>query len=93
MNNEVIKVTAKYSRDGRITIPKEFRISLGLDNVCEFELSIQGHNIVLEPVRDRCFICGKSISPNDYNKVSDLVLCNKCNNELLIHYSNLRRKK
>lgn len=38
-------------RAGRVVIPKELRDRLSLDSDSEFEIGVDGHTIVLTPVR------------------------------------------
>lgn len=81
-----VKVVAKYSPDGRITIPKEFRTALGLDKVGEFEISLVGRSLLVTPVRNRCHICGKSIGEENYTEVNGVKICRDCDKAFKSHY-------
>lgn len=87
MKENKVKVLAKYSPDGRITIPKEIRIALGLETVSEFEITVKDRDIVLEPVRRRCTICGRNLVGIEKHEIAPgIVLCYDCYKVFAKHF-------
>ena len=73
----------KYSSDGRITIPREVRLQLELNEAQDLELHVDENNqIVVTKKLRRCNICG---SEEVFEcKVNNRIvhLCDKCLDEL-----------
>lgn len=65
-----------YTREGRITIPRDVRKLLNLEYGDEFEVStINSNTLELRVIRDRCEICGKQ---DKVVKVADINICRGC---------------
>ena len=58
--NSKYRLTIKYNSDGRITIPRSIRRLLDLKGGQDFDLTIEGNKIILEPTQVICSICGSS---------------------------------
>lgn len=73
----------KYSSDGRITIPREVRLQLELNEAQDLELHVDENNqIIVNKKIKRCNICN---SEEVYEcKVNNRIvyLCDKCLDEL-----------
>ncbi len=58
---------------GRITIPKDFREKIGLEEGAEISLCQSGDKIVISKKETKCVICKSKKLPDVYAKV-----CEKC---------------
>lgn len=63
---------------GRTTIPIKIRKALNLQPEDELDIQLNGYSIVIEPVLNKCRICGSPTS----DKVGKIPLCNTCLREL-----------
>lgn len=59
---------------GRTTIPKVIRDTLSLEPEDELEVKLEGFRIVIEPVLNKCRICGEQTE----HKVRNIPVCKKC---------------
>ncbi len=64
---------------GRIVVPKEMRMKMGLANGDPVEIFVEGDKIVLEKYHQGCLFCG---SVEDTSEYKEKRICKACLSEL-----------
>lgn len=59
---------------GRTTLPKTIRKALHLEPEDELEIKLEGFRIIIEPVINKCRICGEQTE----NKINKIPICKEC---------------
>jgi AbrB family transcriptional regulator, transcriptional pleiotropic regulator of transition state genes len=75
-------IVRKLDELGRITLPKELRRTLGIEDRDPLEIYTEDDTIVLKKYSgiDKCKHCG---STEDVVKSEDIVICKKCASKVL----------
>lgn len=64
---------------GRIVIPKELRLTLGIEDKDPLEIFVDGDLIVLRKHHPACIFCGNEHNITEYK---DKLICSDCLSEL-----------
>jgi len=65
---------------GRYVIPKELRRTLNINSGDKVEVHLEGENIVIQRIQDRCIFCGEREVPV---KRLDKPVCVECADDIL----------
>jgi len=74
-----VGVVRKIDELGRIVLPKELRISLGISEGDQMEIYVEGDSVLLRKYEPTCIFCGDTRNVKVYK---DKNVCASCMREL-----------
>lgn len=74
-----VGVVRKIDELGRIVLPKELRISLGISEGDQMEIYVEGDSVLLRKYEPTCIFCGDTRNVKVYK---DKNVCANCMREL-----------
>ncbi len=69
------KILRQIDELGRVCIPKDVRLELGIECGDKIAISTEGNKIILTSPMKRCIFCGSKYELVDYN---DKLVCSEC---------------
>lgn len=78
MNN--LGIVRSLDNLGRVTLPKEYRRILDINERDKVEIYSDGQNIIIKKHEENCIICGCNEATN---KFKGKIICTKCRKEIV----------
>lgn len=77
MSKMTIGIRRKLDELGRITLPKEYRVALGMNERDLVEVQAYGDGILITPCKLQCVCCG-SKEEEKLVEINEVLMCPSC---------------
>lgn len=78
-----IGVVRKIDDLGRITLPKEDRTILMMEENTSVEIVRVGDEIIIRKYQDCCTVCAEKLDDENYYEIENKLICKKCATKFL----------